>query len=388
MRVGFLGIQCDSANLGLAALAYAAIRLTHEAAGRSCEIVLFSVNSPESIERMERNLQLDQGAVRAVPFRHKKPRAMLNSVAEIRACDLIVDFTGGDSFSDIYGIRRLARKLFHKQLVLILRRPLLLAPQTYGPLTNRFGRVWSAHVIERAAAVLSRDDLSVAFLSHLVRREVLQSTDVAVTLPFTPRVTAGSGAATRVGFNVSGLLWNGGLTGKNQFGLTVDYRDYCRRLIAELLAKGHDLHLVPHVVARPWESGPDDDVPAAHQLLAEFPGCRMAPAFDSPVAAKSWISGLDVFIGSRMHATIAAFTSGVATVPAAYSRKFTGFFASLGYPVLVDLTSSTTDAAVALTLRHVSDRAHLLQLGGPANEAALHRVEVFSQQLRTLIGNA
>ncbi len=386
MRIGFLGVQCDTANLGLAALAYSAVKIAHEAAHGDAEVVFFSINSTFEIERMQRHLGLTDTRIRAVPFRHKQPRAMLNSLREIRSCDVVIDFTGGDSFSDIYGLARLARKLFHKQLVLAARRPLVLAPQTYGPLTHRVGRPWFRHVVNRAALVLTRDDLSADFLGSLTRREVHLSTDVAVTLPFeTQSSPHPSGDTPRVGLNVSGLLWEGGYTGDNQFGLSVDYRDYCRRVAQSLLDSGHEVHLVPHVLSREWESGLEDDVRAARELQAHTPGCRLAPAFTSPVEAKSWISGLDAFVGSRMHATIASFTAGVPTVPAAYSRKFAGFFGNLGYPVIVDLTTSSTDDAVNATLELIATRDKLKTMAVQANALAEQRISVFRQQLTALL---
>lgn len=381
MRIGFLGIQCDTGNLGLAALAYSAIRIVDKAAPDGGEFVLFSINSDAELKRMRATLLIDR-PIRAVPFRHKDPRAMIDSIRQIASCDLVIDFTGGDSFSDIYGVKRLARKLFHKQLVLGTRTPLVLAPQTYGPLKHRISPPWFRHVVNRAAMVFTRDDLSAQFLRGLTRREVLVSTDVAVTLPWDDDLyDLHETAGRRVALNVSGLLWNGGYTGDNQFGLATEYRAYCDQVVSALLAEGHEVHLVSHVLARPWEAGEEDDVRAARQVQAKHPEVVLAPTFASPVEAKSYISEMDAFIGSRMHATIAAFTAGVATVPVAYSRKFAGFFGSLGYPVLVDLTSESTQDAVASTLSHVAASEALRRLAMPANDAAQERIAVFTEHL-------
>ena len=47
---------------------------------------------------------------------------------------------------------------------------------------------------------------------------------------------------------------------------------------------------------------------------------------------------MNFFIGSRMHATIAAFSSNVPVFPLAYSRKFNGLFLdTLQYPYMGDL---------------------------------------------------
>lgn len=386
MKVGFLGIQCDTANLGLAALAYAGVELVAQVVPGEAEFVLFSINSDTELARMQESLHLTDKRIRAVPFYHKQPRAMLNSVREIAACDAVIDFTGGDSFSDIYGMKRLMRKLFHKQLVLATRTPLVLAPQTYGPLQHWEGRPWFRHVVNNAALVFTRDDLSAEFLGTLTKREVLVATDVAVTLSWDDVLyDFPASGPTRVAVNVSGLLWAGGYTGNNQFNLTADYRTYCRELVTSLITAGREVHLVPHVLSRPWERGEEDDFRAAQQIQDEHPECILAPAFASPVEAKSYISGMDAFVGSRMHATIAAFTSGVPTVPAAYSRKFAGFFGNLGYPVVVDLTTESTPEAVALTLSYLADLDGLRALAAPANADAQRRIGTFSDNLAPLL---
>ena len=68
-------------------------------------------------------------------------------------------------------------------------------------------------------------------------------------------------------------------------------------------------------------------------LRARYPRAIVAPAFRTPVEAKSYIAGMDFFAGARMHACIAAVSSGVPVYPLAYSRKFNGLFVeTLGYP--------------------------------------------------------
>ncbi|GAA3706880.1 polysaccharide pyruvyl transferase family protein [Microlunatus aurantiacus] len=333
---------------------------------------------------MQQVLGLSDTQIRTLPFRHKNPRAMLQSFHEMKSCDLILDFTGGDSFSDIYGVRRLLRKLLHKQMAITSKTPLLLAPQTYGPLTSRVVKPWFIHVIKQAAEVFTRDDLSADFLRRLTDRDPLVATDVAVTLPWDPNMyPLAETTRRRIGLNVSGLLWNGGYTGDNQFNLTTDYREYCHSLITALQEAGSEVDLVPHVLTREWESAQEDDVRAALHLQEAHPECTVAPRFASPVEAKSYISQLDGFIGSRMHATIASFTSGVPTVPVAYSRKFAGFFGNLGYDVLVDLSAADSAQALEQTLGYLSDLDLLSGKAAAAAAVATQRIDIFTESLRT-----
>jgi len=95
---------------------------------------------------------------------------------------------------------------------------------------------------------------------------------------------------------------------------------------------------------------------------------------------------MDVFVGSRMHATIASFTTGVPTIPVAYSRKFAGFFENLGYQVLVDLTSTGTDQAVEATLAYVADLDGMKRGVDAGNAIAAQRIEVFTSRMADLIG--
>ena len=82
--------------------------------------------------------------------------------------------------------------------------------------------------------------------------------------------------------------------------------------------------------------------------------------FLTPIDAKDYISGLDFFMGSRMHATIAAFSSGVPVVPIAYSRKFNGLFKdTLEYEYMVDLKNSSNEEAFTMIKSSFEKRMNL-----------------------------
>ena len=90
------------------------------------------------------------------------------------------------------------------------------------------------------------------------------------------------------------------------------------------------------------------------------PRAIVAPAFRTPVEAKSYIAGMDFFAGARMHACIAAVSSGVPVYPLAYSRKFNGLFVeTLGYPEMGDLTVMDSDEITAGLLAAFGKRSDL-----------------------------
>jgi polysaccharide pyruvyl transferase WcaK-like protein len=261
--------------------------------------------------------------------------------AAVRRADLVLDIGAGDSFADIYGAARLKRIFAMKFLTHLARTPLVVAPQTIGPFTRGWSKRLARLSLNRSALVATRDAKSTAALAGLgYRGAVVEASDVALRLPYDPPGRRPEGAP-RVGINVSGLLMAGGYTGKNELGIALDYPALIRDLIAAFQARGAEVHLVPHVIVRQGRMVGEDDRRATLALAEEFPGTVLAPAFESPSEAKTYIAGLDFFMGARMHACIAAFSSGVPVVPMAYSRKFAGLFGALGYDHTVDCTAET-----------------------------------------------
>jgi polysaccharide pyruvyl transferase WcaK-like protein len=262
------------------------------------------------------------------------------------AADLFLDNGWGDSFSDIYGQARLEAMLWNMNFALKRKKPLLLLPQTVGPFAPGFAlRKQVERVLRSACGVYVRDPLSHACVQELAPGlEAFQTDDVALFMGYAKRAAPKAGSPV-VGINPSGLLWRGGYTGKNQFGLADDYPGVIRALIGRLLSAGAAVELLGHDISGPNAGNRCDDYYVCKLLQREFPACRVAPFFYSPVEAKSYVSGLSLLIGSRMHCCIAAYSSGVPVLPLAYSRKFSGLFSdALAYPHMADLTRSEAPA--------------------------------------------
>lgn len=167
-----------------------------------------------------------------------------------------------------------------------------------------------------------------------------------------------------VGLNISALLWHGGYTQDNQFGLKDDYKTCVRSIIDYFFNQPNvKLHLIPHVVGS--ERGVENDYAVSFDLQKEYnnPNLILSPLFLSPVDAKDYISGMDFFMGARMHSTIAAFSSGVPIVPMAYSRKFNGLFIdTLDYNHLVDLKTDDNGAILDKIKDAFDDRDNISSL--------------------------
>jgi polysaccharide pyruvyl transferase WcaK-like protein len=296
-----------------------------------------------------------------VTVRDLDGKVMLNPrgyFAQARRADMVIDIGGGDSFADIYGGRRLRRMFILKFLTHLAGTPLVMAPQTVGPFKKPVSK-WAAKLSMRLCKIVAtRDQLSTKAARDMgLTRDLIEASDVALRLPFdAPTKTTGP---KKVGINVSGLLMGGGYTGKNEFGLQMDYPGLIRDLISHFQNLGTQVHLVPHVIVPAGRLAAEDDYNASMKLHAEFPNTIVAPAFEAPSEAKTYIAGMDFFMGARMHACIAAFSSGVPVIPMAYSRKFAGLFGSIGYNHTVDCTSETSEAIKTKIIAGFENRTSL-----------------------------
>jgi polysaccharide pyruvyl transferase WcaK-like protein len=319
-------------------------------------------------------------------MRDFRPGAKLWRAA--RACDLVLDIGGGDSFADIYGAGRIARMLLGQNIVLANGRPLVLGPQTIGPFDRLWARRLALNVMRRARVVATRDALSTAFAREIgYAGPLVEATDVAFRLPY-DRPAPHEGGPVRVGLNVSGLLLNGGYTRDNMFGLKADYPALVREMLGFFRDPAQcgaecEVHLVSHVVAS--LDSVESDLAAARTLAAEFPGTVVAPAGATPSEAKSYIAGLDFFAGARMHACIAALSSGVPVVPMAYSRKFAGLFGTLGYHHTADCKAETGAEIMGRLRAAFANRAKLKAEAEAAAAAALGRLAAYEDAVRGLM---
>jgi len=368
ITVGLLWHSLSSGNLGVGALTESNIAIVRGVAESLGQRVRFIVLGSGSENLPALAAELEQAGHALENQRVRLFRASFRE--QVRRCDVVIDIGEGDSFADIYGFKRFFFYWLSKNIVCSLGKPLILAPQTIGPFDGTAARVLAKQVMARCSKVFARDNLSSDYLKQLgVTRNTGEAIDVAFRLPFKAKQFADNGK-TRVGINVSGLLFNGGYTGGNQFGLSIDYPATIRRLIQHFQAQPEvEVHLVGHVIEPHMVS--EDDYARGLALQKEFPGVIVAPVFTRPSEAKSYIAGLDFFTGARMHACIAAFSSAVPVVPMAYSRKFNGLFGTLGYDTIADCKADSDDVVCSKIAAGYTARQQLKE----KVQASLKRVE-------------
>ncbi len=275
----------------------------------------------------------------------------LRAVSE---ADAIGALSGGDSFSDLYGINRLLYVSLPQILVLLLQRPLVLLPQTYGPFRSAIGRVLAKWILRRALRIYSRDHAGMAFVRSLPGMSAARprfAFDLAFALePLAPAAEAQPLASGSVGLNVSGLLYSGiGVLGKRAPSPGA-YAQILSELVHFFVTQlGREVALVPHVFGESEES----DVLAARHFRQTLPPpwrqhVRLLAPPPDPRQVKHLIGRCDFFVGSRMHACIAALSQGIPAVALAYSDKFAGVYEPLEMgSLVVDLRRTPAAEAVA-----------------------------------------
>lgn len=384
VRVGLLWHSAGSTNLGVGALTIAnmsLIRGVAEEMGLTPEFTIIGMrdNRPAYVSP-------DQAEIYAVDNLSLVNPAGNGAWGVIRAQDCVIDIGGGDSFTDIYGVKRFVYLWWTKMMAIWQGIPLLLAPQTIGPFQRPVCKALARVAMDHSNAVVARDSASLAFVQEMAPKanDVL-SVDVAFTLPYEDQSHLRGGKKIRVGVNVSGLLFNQAEHNVNRFGLDVDYAKLMRRFLTALTARPDvEVHLIVHVQAAEGATGWDEDTALADTLSREYPGTIRVPEFAGPSEAKTYISGLDFLVAGRMHACIAAFSSGVPVVPVAYSRKFSGLFEMLDYPWMIPVKGVEDDQAFTMLMDCLERREELAKATATSMVKVRNLLDAYRDALRAL----
>ena len=351
LRIGLMGLSFKSANLGCTALAisfYAGLTSILNDADIDAEFLAIGDNADIGKYFNPRY------KVEFIEYHLSRPMTLFMAIRALKTCEIVFDFTEGDSFADIYGRARFYRSIVLKRILEYKHIPLVLGPQTYGPFDKLDCKLIAKRIINDAYKVYSRDDKSKMYLDEIgVNRKIDVSTDVAFRLPyFKSKEKDDSG--TYIGINVSGLLWEDSESGKNSLGLSINYIEYIKGLVARLGSMPeYKMFLIPHVGTE--IDGIESDYGACYKVYKDFPNCTLLEGFTDPIRAKTALAQMDIVIAARMHASIGAFSSGVFTIPFAYSRKFEGYYGKLNYPIIVDGKSETTQNAIAKTIEYIKE---------------------------------
>lgn len=361
-RIALLGACPDTGNLGVNALARSTLLGIQARIPRS-QICIFDngrglrdahYQAPDRHVRYQLCGLLNSRRIyRRESIFNMQISAMLGGLGNpglgvLSNANAVLDISGGDSFTDLYGPKRFNLICKPKSLVLKAKRPLILLPQTYGPFKSDSSRRIASDIVRGASSAWARDSHSFEILQDLLGSDFAPErhrcgVDVAFLLPaqkpasaLAPKIKAwlASQRTQTIGLNISGLIFNNPSEAYARYGFKADYAVTVMRLIKKILANSEcNILLVPHVhTPRGHYESDVDACTQVYQRLTVDEQQRVAVLSDkySESEIKWVIAQLAWFCGTRMHSTIAALSSGVPTTTIAYSDKASGVFASCG----------------------------------------------------------
>ena len=426
-KVCLMGAALDTGNKGVSALCASFVKIMKEVKPEA-EIALFIGNRTSVPQKL--NLADQEVSLRVVNHR-LSPRSKLKEhlgwifflaclqkvipIAYIRKkiiqrnpflkemvdSDFVGDIRGGDSFSDIYGKMDLAFASLSVIAAILIGKKLILLPQTYGPFDSRLSRSIARFIISRAACVCSRDRAGIDYVRELMGDRINQDSlvfcpDVAFKLDsikpenidIQPPLEEGSNKPL-IGINVNGLMYHGGYTQDNMFGLKIDYKALIVNLVKKIL-KDTDARIlmVPHTFGPSGNVNSDPD--ASNKVIDALDGSlktrvHMLNREYDQSQLKGVISLCDFFIGSRMHSCIAALSQGIPTIGIAYSKKFIGVFDSIDSGDTVLDARSLDEETIIVKILDCFEKRHQLSIDAKEKVAeAQARIKSVFQKLVAL----
>ena len=287
-------------------------------------------------------------------------------IHEFLAADLVVDLSG-DMLTEDYGVHVAYSHYLPLLMALALKRPVAVCAQSIGPF--KWTRPIARRILERANLVTVRDRISFDYLKELgVKNANLhQTADMAFLLRPAPasrvdEILAAealpAGAGPLLGVSVSGLIKDR-YRARNPLSRSIPFEELVAGVL-DVVAAALDARVlfVSHVTG-PAKAKDDRVVSGAVAERMRAPATVLRGDY-APDELKGVIARTQLFFGARMHANIAALSSGVPTVAISYSHKTEGITRALGQEArVVPIRSMTAPDAQALLLRTWEERAEV-----------------------------
>lgn len=312
----------------------------------------------------------------------------------------LLDISGGDSFTDLYGEKRFTAICYPKKLAMSYGLPLILLPQTYGPFENLEYIEEAKRYVKYASFAFARDKYSYGYLKELLGNDFdpkkhQLAVDVAFLLPTSSEETLTKKNILPertpnkeiLGLNISGLIYQNPRDANEKYKISIDYNALVKRLIEALLSESSaDIWLVPHVLAPKghYESDVDACIDLKSKLNKDYQSRVKVISGDyDQCDIKGIIQYCSWFCGTRMHSTIASLSNCIPTAGLAYSGKFHGVFASAAQEDNVIDARGGNEETIFEGLIHSWRKRKETQL---ALENAIPNVKkIASQQMKVII---
>ena len=175
MKIGLFGISLLSVNYGVTALGLAQLDFLERIAVKNnikLEYYIFSGDDFNKISEIKKKLNINSKITIQKLINLKSGLKGFSNIAnKIKECDIIIDLTYGDSFSDIYGFKNFLLYSIPKLMTIHNDRTLVIGPQTIGPYKNKLVKIISNKILNKATILCVRDEKSLALAQNMTERE-------------------------------------------------------------------------------------------------------------------------------------------------------------------------------------------------------------------------
>jgi polysaccharide pyruvyl transferase WcaK-like protein len=250
-------------------------------------------------------------------------------------CDIVIN-SGGDHLSGEYGLATLD-SFINILYCIFLGKPVVLYGESLGYFRNTFLKYFANFVFNKTKLIIVRDEISEKYLrdNNITNPDIYITGDPAFLLDPVPlsdvyNILSMEGIneihRPLIGINASGLISNF-MEGNSEKAET--YTISMMSKVIDNLVETLDANiiLVPHVYAKT-----NDDRSIIRKIYRDAKNKHKVAVIEneySPEELKGIIGQCDLFIGARMHSTIASTSMFVPTVGIAYSHKMYGIIGKM-----------------------------------------------------------
>jgi len=249
--------------------------------------------------------------------------------------DIVIN-SGGDMLSGEYGAGTLG-SFINILYALLLNKPAVLYGESLGYYSNPILNSIAKFIFNRTKLILVREELSKKYLddNNITMPKIYVTADPAFLLNLVPQLRVfeilsveGINGIQKplIGVNPSGLISR--FRGKEHKKAEEEFASIIAKVIDNLIGTlNATIIMIPHV----YSSGVDDRI-AINSIFHKVKNklkVKIIKNEYTPQELKGIIGQCDLFIGARMHATIAATSMLVPTVGIAYSHKMHGIIGEM-----------------------------------------------------------
>ncbi len=239
--------------------------------------------------------------------------------------DVIIS-SGGDTLTEDNGIFSFISNANRFLFAWMLKKPFILQSESIGYFKHSWTEAYAKFILNRAKLIIVREDITYQYLKNIlnIKSPLFITADLAFLL------SASSDEIAAEILKFEGLKDEKmpliGLNVSKKVSTLIPYQKYIK-IFADLVDylvcnMGATVILIPHVV----EQGNDDRDVAndVYNIVKNKKDVLMIKRMYTPQETKAIIGKCDLFIGARMHSTIASTSMNVPTLCIAYSNKAHG----------------------------------------------------------------